>query len=87
MCRVPDSAMTPWWAQAGDSRIICFGNCAALSTRTKTSVSFECVVYAKQTVSDGGWKVRKRQRQQVGVGLAPPQTTQHNNVPCAVGET
>lgn len=44
------------------------------------------ITCAKQTVSDGGWKVRKRQRQRARVGLAPPQTRQHSNVPCAVGE-
>lgn len=48
---------------------------------SKGAVSFLCVTYATQTASDGAWKVRKGQCQQVRVGLAPPQTGTHcNNV-------
>lgn len=53
---------------------------------TKRAVSSPCVTYARQTGSEGGRKVRKRQCQQVGVGLVPPQTTQHINFPCAAVE-
>lgn len=48
---------------------------------------FLCVAYAKQTAPDGGWKSEKATMpKQVGEGLAPAQTRQYNNVPCAVGE-
>lgn len=40
---------------------------------------------SKQCLTEAG-KVRKRQCQRVRVGLAAPQTGQHNNVPYAVGE-
>lgn len=52
---------------------------------TKTAVFFLACRRHMQSKHGlmGGWKVRRRQCQRVRVGLAPPQTTQYNNVPCA----
>lgn len=55
--RVPSTAMMPWWAIAGDGRVICFGNYVSLFT--KRAVSFLRVTYANQTMADEVWKVRK----------------------------
>lgn len=44
---------------------------------TKSAVSSPRVTYARQTTSDGGWKVRRRQWQQAAACLAPCETTAH----------
>lgn len=75
--------MTPRWAAAGAGRIICFGNRVTLFTSQRAQFLFSRVACAKQTASDGGWKVRKWRCQRVR-GLAAAQTRQHNKVPCAV---